>query len=164
MGCMIIRGWVAGVLLLVAGAPAFAATVLADGGVVTVDRTLADPNDLWVPVEDLTRVNGFQLKPEGACLDEICVPVKQDQDSELLVRRQGAPWFNVTELADRIQQPYVADFASDVWSFGAIPAQRKSFVRDGRAPDFALPDWQGETVSLSDFKGKKVMLLSWASW
>lgn len=151
-------------LLLILGAPAFGATVLINGEVITVEPTLPDANDLWIPVGELTRVSGFELKPEGACLDEICVPVRQDQDSELLVRRQGAPWFNLTELADRVHQPYLADHESGVWGFGEIPAQRQSFVRDGQAPDFTLPDWRGDTRSLSDFKGKKIMLLTWASW
>jgi cytochrome c-type biogenesis protein len=38
------------------------------------------------------------------------------------------------------------------------------FVGFGLAPDFELTDIYGETHHLSDFKGKKVMLLSWASW
>lgn len=33
-----------------------------------------------------------------------------------------------------------------------------------RAPDFTLTDLKGNTVKLSDFKGKKVMLNFWASW
>lgn len=144
--------------------PSLAATVLYGGQVVDVAQTLADPNDLWVPVEELSRVNGFELKPEGACLDEICVPVQQDRDSDIFLTRKGQAWFNVTELADRIQQAHVADHDAGVWSFGAIPAQRASFVRDAKAPDFTLTDWRGETVSLSDFKGKKIMLLTWASW
>ncbi|MBQ7771811.1 MAG: redoxin domain-containing protein [Bacteroidales bacterium] len=32
------------------------------------------------------------------------------------------------------------------------------------APDFMLNDVNGKTVSLSDFKGKKVVLEFWASW
>jgi hypothetical protein len=51
-------------------------TVLYDDQVIEVERTLADPNDLWVVPSDLPRVNGFELKPEGACLDELCVPVR----------------------------------------------------------------------------------------
>jgi hypothetical protein len=151
-------------LLGLAAFPVHAATVLLGGDIVSVEHTLADPTDLWVSVDELTRVNGFELKPEGACLDAICVPVQQDRDSDIFVTRQGKPWFNVTELAARIQQPYVVDSEADVWSFGAVPAQRQSFIRDAVAPDFTLPDWQGNTSSLSDFKGKKVMLLTWASW
>lgn len=31
-------------------------------------------------------------------------------------------------------------------------------------PDFALPDLDGKTVRLSDFRGKRVALVAWASW
>lgn len=151
-------------VMLLTSAAVHSATVLMSGGIVEVKRTLADPTDLWVTTDDLHRVNGFELKPECACLDAICVPVHQDRDSDIFVKRAGAAWLNVTELASRIQQPYVADHEDGVWSFGAIPAQRQSFVHDAQAPDFTLTDWQGNKRSLSDFKGKKVMLLSWASW
>ena len=129
-----------------------------------VSDVLADPNDLWVTKTDLPRVNGFELKPEGACLDEICIPIKQSEDSDLYVNRQGQGWVNVTGLARIIQQPVVADYDTQTFSLGAIPVQRTSFVRDAIAPDFELSDWRGEKYRLSDFKGKKIMLLSWASW
>jgi len=32
------------------------------------------------------------------------------------------------------------------------------------APDFALPDQDGRTVSLSGFRGKKVILFNFSSW
>ena len=32
------------------------------------------------------------------------------------------------------------------------------------APAFALPDLQGKTVHLEDFRGKVVMLFFWATW
>ena len=96
-----------GILLAVVSGVALAgpATVLYDHDVVRVDETLADATDLWVRPSDLPRVNGFELKPEGACLDQICVPVRQDADSDLFVRRGGQSWFNVTGLASKIGQP-----------------------------------------------------------
>ena len=78
------------------------ATALYLGRTVDIERTLADPTDLWVSPQDLTRINDFELKPEGACLDDICVPVRQDRDSEIFVSRQDEPWINVSELADRL--------------------------------------------------------------
>ena len=140
------------------------ATVLFDGRSVTVDPVLPDATDLWVRPADLPKVNNFELKPQGACFEDICVPVKQDQDSGLFVRRSGQAWFNVSELANRLEQPIVADYETNTWSLGAIPVSRARFVERSLAPDFTLPDWQGNQVSLSDFKGKKIMLLSWASW
>ncbi|PCJ23519.1 MAG: hypothetical protein COA96_11655 [SAR86 cluster bacterium] len=82
----------------------------------------------------------------------------------MFVTRQGQGWFNVTELADKLQQAHVTDYADGVWSFGVLPLERQSFFRGAVAPDFALPDRDGNIVRLSDFRGKKVLLLTWASW
>lgn len=140
------------------------ATVLYEGATVELATTLPDATDLWIQPGDLTRVNGFELKPEGACIDDICVPVRQDEDSDIFVRRAGQSWFNVSELASRLKQATVVDHDAGVFSFGAIPARRTSLINQRRAPDFSLQDKDGNTVRLSDFKGKKVMLLTWASW
>jgi hypothetical protein len=158
-----------GVALALAVAPsAFAqnqsATVLYKNRVVTVERTLADPNDLWVVPADLPRVNDFELKPEGACFEDLCVPVRQDRDSEMFIRRAGEGWFNVTALARRLEQPFVVDHDRRVWSFGALPVARNSFVKSAMAPDFELPNREGKPVRLSDFRGKKVLIVTWASW
>jgi hypothetical protein len=140
------------------------ATVLYQDRVVQLARTLADPNDLWVVPEDLPRVNNFELKPEGACLADLCVPVRQDRDSDLFVTRARQGWFNVTGLARRLEQPFVVDHEHLVWSFGAIPVTRNSFLQSAMAPDFALPNLEGTPVRLSDFRGKKVLIVTWASW
>ena len=139
-------------------------TVLYQGNAVSIDKALADPNDLWVPTSDLKRVNGFELKPEGACLADICVPVKRGGNDDLVVTRKGTEWFNVTALARKIKQTYAVDHELDVWSFGAIPAIRSRFEDQHVAPGFTLTDRQGKPVSLSQFKDMKVLLLTWASW
>jgi len=67
-------------------------------------------------------------------------------------------------IADKLQQAHVTDYADGIWSFGAMPLERRGFLQGGEAPDFALPDRDGNIVRLSDFRGKKVLLLTWASW
>jgi hypothetical protein len=155
-----------GFLISLAATPTFGAgvTVLHNEQTVVIDQVLSDPVNLWVPPEHLESVNGFTLKPEGACFEDICIPIKQDVDSDLFVTRQGQKWINVTGLANKLQQPYVADRSNSVYSFGAVPATRQSFLESAVAPDFALKDRNGKTVTLSDFHGKKLMIVTWASW
>ncbi len=140
------------------------AVVLYNERVVALEETLPDATDLWVTPEDLTRINDFELKPEGACLAELCIPVLQDRDSDMFVTRAGQGWFNMTGLADKLQQAWAVDYADGIWSFGVMPLDRQAFFRGGMAPDFELPDREGNVVRLSDFRGKKVLLLTWASW
>jgi hypothetical protein len=54
-----------------------------------------------------------------------------------------------------------------VWAFGPA-ADRGTTPGAGAgpviAPDFQLPDLDGATHSLSDHRGKKVLLYCWSSW
>ena len=58
----------------------------------------------------------------------------------------------------------LADAGARVWSFGEIPVVRGSFLESRIAPDFTVPDRKGRPVRLSQFRGKKVLLVTWASW
>jgi peroxiredoxin len=144
-------------------AAARADTVLYNDRSVTVAKTLADPNDLWLQPSDLAKINGCELKPQGICLGDTCVPLSQDKD-DLLVTRDGHTWISATELARRLGQAYAVDRETGTWSFGEIPAQRASFLKSAVAPDFELADRAGRKVRLSDYRGKKVLLVTWASW
>jgi hypothetical protein len=118
------RWAVAALVLTIASAWTLAAqpvTVVHEGKTIKVADTLPDPDDLWTSPEDLTRINGFVLKPEGACLAEICIPIKQDRDSDLLITRAGKKWFCVTELARKLKQPFSYDEKKNVWTFGKLP-------------------------------------------
>ena len=151
-------------LLAAAVSPATPATVLFADRQVQLEPALEDANDLWVRAADLPRINGFELKPQGACREELCIPVQQEGEGALVVKRGGGTRFNLTAFARMLGQAFVHDAEARVWSFGEIPVLRASFLDGGIAPDFALPDHKGRTVRLSDFRGKKVLLLAWASW
>ena len=154
-----------GVAMTIAGtARAEKTTALFDGTIIEIENTLADPVDLWVSPEVLTQVTGLVLKPEGACVADICIPVKQDADSNLFVRRLGKKWVNATALAAILGQSVAVDHDANVWSFGQVPAVRASSYDQGVAPDFALQDRRGNTVRLSDYRGTKVIIMTWASW
>jgi len=131
-----------------------AATILYGDSSAAVDKIRPDPKDLWVRAADLPRINGFEVKPQGACRADMCVPLAKDL--------KQADWFNLTGFARRSRQVYVQD--AGVWSFGDIPAVRGEFYQSRIAPDFAVPDRSGRIVHLSDFRGKKVFVVTWASW
>jgi hypothetical protein len=44
------------------------------------------------------------------------------------------------------------------------PVTVRDALRSLEAPDFSLPDVAGRMHALSDHRGKKVLLVTWASW
>jgi hypothetical protein len=130
------------------------ATVLYNDHAVKLDKTRPDVSDLWVRTADLPRINEFELKPQGACRADMCIPISKNL--------KAGEWFNLTGFARKLGETVVAD--SGVWSFGEIPVVRGNFYNSRVAPDFAAPDRKGRVVHLSDFRGKKVLVITWASW
>lgn len=151
-------------IVVFAAFDASATTVIQSGRATTLSQTLPDANDLWVVAADLPKVNGFVLKDEGMCRDDICIPVRQSEDSDLFVKRGNFTWLSLTQFARNLKQPYARDVDTDTWSFGEISLTRDRFLNAAMAPDFELKDRTGKLVKLSDFRGKKVMLVTWASW
>jgi len=135
------------------------ATVLFDDRATTVTVARTDdknPSALWIRKRDLPRVNGFEVKPQGACRADICVPIPKD-----MLRGDA---FNLRAFAKKAGESVAADTDARVWSFGEIQALRGGFLSSRIAPDVTIPDRRGRPVSLKDFRGKKVLLVTWASW
>ncbi|MCH8076410.1 MAG: redoxin domain-containing protein [SAR324 cluster bacterium] len=63
-----------------------------------------------------------------------------------------------------MNKPALSDASGEVWVLGASAGERAAVLQSLQAPDFTLPDLDGRPHSLSDFRGKKVFLVSWASW
>jgi hypothetical protein len=139
--------------------PEGSTTVLYQGKAVTLSDT-GKGEGLLIRPEDLSRVNGFELKPQGACFKDMCIPM----NDELLIEQDGRQWFDLTAFADLLGQPYVADRESRVWSFAEIPAKREGMLVDAMAPEFEVTDRQGKVVRLADFRGKKALIVTWSSW
>ena len=137
-----------------------AATVLYDDRAIPLERIGRDPKQvvdaLWVRTNDLPRINGFELKPQGACRADLCIPIPKS-----MVRGE---YFSLTAFAKKAGQSVVAAPDARVWSFGEMQALGGGFVTSRIAPDFEVPDRTGRPVHLSAFRGKKVLVVTWASW
>src|SRR5271154_2111720 len=115
---------------------------------------------LWLSSADLKRVSGWEFKPQGFCKGDICVPVPAARSSEFV----DSGRYNLAALANLLGQPVVSDEAHHAWCFGEAAAERKRALTSLDAPDFTLSDLDGKMHSLSDYRGKKVFVVSWASW
>lgn len=140
------------------------ATVLYQEREATAQQAEPDGEELWLTLPELTAVSGWQLKPEGVCKDEACVPVPDARRAALVRDRSSGPLFNLSEFARWIEQPYAHDEKNAAWYFGPAGWDWKDRLASRLAPDFSLSDLEGNVHTLSELRGKKVFLLFWASW
>jgi hypothetical protein len=159
------------IFLALSAFPAFAdapahPVVIFDGK--STELSAASPftrsQDLWVTFADLTLATGFEVKPQGVCRRELCFPIPLSRTSEFLSKRGNLNWFNLSAFARFLKQPVARDTSLNAWYFGPRPAAQNEFLSSLEAPNFTLPDMNGKQHSLADFRGKKVLLVTWASW
>lgn len=148
----------------VRGADATSRTILYEEAVTELGPGLPNAQDLWVTTAELTQATRFELKPQGVCREELCFPIPKPRTAEFLKQDRKATWFNLSAFARLLKQPLARDEALSVFSFGPRPDQQNAHLQSLVAPDFTLPDKDGKRHALSDFRGKKVLLVTWASW
>ena len=139
------------------------ATIIYDDVATQVSAATDNPTELWISTADLTRATRFELKPQGVCRDELCFPVPKARAQEFVRKNSGVTSFNLLTFAQLVSQPVAHDDALSTWYFGLRADQRQGLA-SLQAPSFTLPDVAGKMHSLSDFRGKKVLLVTWASW
>ena len=135
-------------------------TVLTDSGELEVTGAQASTTTLWCPARDAEAATGWVAKPEGLCRGSVCVPLPAGRERELVDGDRidlAAFWRHLGRLA-------VSSEAGDVWVLGQAARDRSTALASLEAPDFALPDPSGRVHRLSDHRGKKVLLVTWASW
>jgi peroxiredoxin len=114
---------------------------------------------LLVPAELLEQATGWALKPEGLCQGGTCVPVR---DPEGLV---DGDLVDLAELGVRVGQVVAVDAVEAIAALGGPGSAREATADASRtAPDLTLPTLDGGEVSLSDFAGRKRMVVAWSSW
>jgi len=116
--------------------------------------------DLWIGTHELETATGWSMKPQGLCRGDVCVPVPANQAGDYV----AGDAVNAAAFWRRMGNPVVHDGAREVWVLGTSASHRGASLQSLEAPDFTLPDLGGVTHRLSEHRGKKVLLATWASW
>ena len=123
----------------------------------TAEYKVSTRDGLWMSAADAEKVTGWTLKPEGMCRAELCVPLPaaavkgNDVDVAAFWKKLGGP-----VVASRGRRCLGAGRAGRRAQRGARRARRRrtSPCRTSTAC----------RARLSQLRGKKVFLATWASW
>ncbi len=107
---------------------------------------------LEIDAAEFARRTGWELKPQGACKGDRCVPLGTSTGQSLDVRA----------LTRRVGMPLVHDETSGLWCVG--PEAGGTVLTSAEAPNLELPELDGTPFRLSALRGRKVLLVAWASW
>ena len=132
-------------------------TLLDEARPATVPATI-DGDRVRLTPAALRMATGWELKPEGLCRAERCIRVRQRAG---LVSDAG---IDLAACADLLGRPLALDLAARTACLGAAAADRGAQLQSLVAPDFTLPDLEGRPHRLSAYRGRKVLLVAYASW
>ena len=105
-----------------------------------------------VSADEIERATGWHLAAEGLCRDDHCVPfAARDMDAIALA-----------DVATALGAPLVKDDRHGLWALG--PEAGGHALASAIAPELDLPDARGRRFRLSSLRGRKVVLVAWASW
>ena len=108
---------------------------------------------LDIDVSDFQHGTGWEIKPEGACKGDVCVPLAPTVDGG----------FDVAGAAARLGMALVHDDEHGVWALGPESLTAHALVT-AQAPELVLDDIDGNEFRLSSLRGQKVVLVAWAPY
>jgi hypothetical protein len=132
-------------------------TLIDQGQPHQIDATTKG-STLRLATEPLLEALGWTQKTEGLCQGDICIPIANRPD---LITQDGV---DLVALGELLGRPIALDSDESTASIGEETAANTTLLADGIAPDFTLPDLSGKQHTLSSFRGKKVLLIAYASW
>lgn len=110
--------------------------------------------DRLVRVEEFAAGTGWHVQPEGLCRGDVCVPLSRSAVQDGLL--------DLAPVAESLHMPLLHDSAAGLWALG--PPASAHVLDSASAPELVLPDSDGNLFDLRSMRGKKVLLLAWASW
>ena len=115
----------------------------------TVVGMIIDSLDL-TPAQ-FTAATGWDIKPEGACKAEVCVPLDR-----------SAP-FSAQAAAARLGMALVHEEQAGIWAIGPESFNQRALA-SAEAPELVLNDINGHEFRLSSLRGQKVVLVAWSPY
>jgi hypothetical protein len=112
-------------------------------------------DSLTVDPVDFADSTGWECKPEGLCLGEICVPALDAQQAD------GS--LDAKIVASRLGMPLVSDEAHGVWALGPATLSGTA-LQSAVAADPELLTRDGDHFKISSLRGTKVVLVAWSSY
>ena len=135
-------------------------TVLTDAQTIELPAGRVEGERLWLSEAELENATGWSSRREGLCRGGVCVPIPPGRERDFL--RDGQ--VDAAAVWRHLGKPVAHSRDAGIWVLGEAATERTSALRSLEAPDFTLPDLSARMHSLSDHRGKKVLLVSWASW
>ncbi len=132
-------------------------TLIDEGGRVELEAEIS-AGRVRIPEAALRDALGWELRAEGLCRGDVCVPVRDP------AKLAGDGGVDLEAFAELLDQPLALDAEERAAALGASVREQTARMASLEAPDFTLPDLAGRMHSLSDQRGKKVLLVVYASW
>ncbi len=132
-------------------------TLIEEGRSLEIAAT-GDGSTLRLAAGPLLETLGWTQTTEGLCKGDVCIPIAHRPD---LMNEQGV---DLAALSEILGRPVVIDHDESAVSMGSATEAHGAQLAGGVAPDFTLPDLSGTEHTLSDYRGKKVLLIAYASW
>jgi hypothetical protein len=118
-----------------------------------IGPVILDRLDLTPP--EIHRRTGWEIKPEGACQGDVCVPLRGLEPGA-----DGT--IEMSAFAARMGMALAADPEHYLWALGSRSGS--SVLTTAAAPEIVLDDFDGNPLDFETLRGRKVLLVAWASW
>jgi hypothetical protein len=124
---------------------------------VEVDA-VADGGRMLIAPSVLPAAMGWELKPEGLCRDDACVPVR-DRAALFVGDR-----LDIEAVASALHRASVVDAEAGVAAVALPSEERRRALNEQHAPAFTLSDLDGTAHSLEEWKDRKKLLVAFSTW
>ena len=122
-----------------------------------VDAHVSDGRVL-IDAAQLPGALGWDLKPEGLCRDDVCVPVRDP--AELFAGER----LDLEAVGAALGRAVVVDADARVAAVALDGETRRRALTELVAPSFELADLDGNLHALEGWHDRKKLLVAFASW